>query len=65
MKSVITVISALWLAVIFAFLQYWFWSTLSVNADGAMGRMFVAVVVFLLVGLAPVKLIKVVANLFK
>lgn len=65
MKKLITVIAALWLFLVFAFLQYWFWSGVSSGHGSAVVNAIVGCFVFFVVGVVPVKIIKITANLFK
>lgn len=65
MKKVITGVAAVWVFAVFALLQFWFWSTVSSGHGSALINAFVGVFVFLAVGVAPVKIIKMIANIFK
>lgn len=65
MKKVITVLAAVWVFGVFAFLQMWFWSSVSSGHGSALINAAVGVFVFLAIGVAPVKIIKMIANIFK
>lgn len=65
MGRFVKVVAAGWLIVVFAFLQLWFWSGVVHGAGGEIIRIFVCLIVFVLVGLAPVKLIKIIGGMFK
>lgn len=65
MKKLITGVAALWLFGVFAFLQFWFWSGVPHGHGNTLINAIVGVFVFFVIGVAPVKIIKMVANIFK
>lgn len=65
MKKLITVIAALWLFLVFAFLQFWFWGGVTSGHGNSVVNAIVGCFVFFVVGVVPVKIIKITANLFK
>lgn len=65
MKKLITTFAAVWVFAVFAFLQVWFWSGVMDGRGSTLMSAVVGMVVFMIVGVVPVKIIKMLANIFK
>lgn len=65
MKKLITAIAAVWVFGVFILLQIWFWSGVHDGVGSPLMMSVVGSIVFLVVGVAPVKIVKMLANIFK
>lgn len=65
MKKLITAIAAVWVFGVFILLMIWFWSGVRDGVGNPLMMAIVGSILFLMVGVAPVKIVKMLANIFK
>lgn len=65
MKKFINSVTAVWMLIVFMFLQYWFWLSIANDAGDVAVRLFVAGGVFVFVGVMPFILTQWVSRVLK